>query len=766
MLQRIEAIQGIGLLHQANGKPFKFEKATLIYADNGRGKSTLATILRSVAANEARLVNVCKTINGTNTPEVVLQFDSGHKVIFKNGEWSEPRPELLIFDADFIGRNVYSGSEVSTDHRRHLLEFALGEAAVTARKEVDQATADSRTAAQNVQILEKEIARFHPGIVLSQFQSLPRIVDIDSKIEGVKKRIAAAKDIEAIRRKQGPSAIPEPAIDINALFNDLASSLKNVHEDAEKLVKNHIASLGSEEAEIWLGQGSQFGDGSSCPYCGQDLSNNDLVHAYQTHFDTAYANLKRRVAELDTTVIAAITPSVITQFSQGVDLAAAKISAWTEHLQMRQIAFDREKADREMTNFREFVMGLIRRKQLSPTEPIGTIDDKTKGAELWRRVLLPLSDANAAIKVADGMINAYKAKLGGESVPELEKELKRLGLVKLRYNANVIELFSRLTAARASAASAEAIKKAAREKLDALMSTVLGKYQASINDLLTKFGASFSIDGMSANFRGNAPRAEYGMLLRGKSVAVEGGNPPFAMALSEGDKRTLAFAFFIASTLENPKLNDRIIVIDDPMCSLDMNRRHHTRAVLRKIRSHAAQLIVLAHDGYFLRDLRDDLRKDESTIPVALIQLIAAPQGYTDFSSLDIDKECESPYSRHHRLLYEYAGGGGGDSQVVAKAIRPLLEGYLHRRFPGLLPKDFLFGQIIAQIRDATTPSPLCHAKNLLLELNEINDYAGQFHHDTNPNADSVTIASGELQSYVVRALTVVHKGAPLSSGV
>jgi len=114
-----------------------------------------------------------------------------------------------------------------------------------------------------------------------------------------------------------------------------------------------------------------------------------------------------------------------------------------------------------------------------------------------------------------------------------------------------------------------------------------------------------SIQGFSANYRGNAPRSEYGILLRGKSIALEGGPPSFSTALSEGDKRTLAFAFFIASTLADPKLVERIIVVDDPMSSLDLNRKHATRTVLKKIHANAKQLIVFAHDPYFLRDLRD-----------------------------------------------------------------------------------------------------------------------------------------------------------------
>ena len=268
--------------------------------------------------------------------------------------------------------------------------------------------------------------------------------------------------------------------------------------------------------------------------------------------------------------------------------------------------------------------------------------------------------------------------------------------------------------------------------------------------------------GSGHKVRGNAPRSEYGLLLRGKDVALEGGTPSFATVLSEGDKRTLAFAFFVASALEDPALANRIVVIDDPMCSLDLNRRHHTRTVLKRIHSRAEQLIVFAHDPYFLRDLRDALRKDDKTASIAMLQLTAAPHNYTDFSSLDIDRECESVYAQHHRLLNGFSTGSGGDTNTVAKAIRPMLEGYLHRRFPGLLPKDLMFGQVVLHIRDSVAPSPLCHAARLVNELNEINDYAGQFHHDTNPDADTVITTPAELKAFVDRALCVVHKGAPL----
>ena len=240
---------------------------------------------------------------------------------------------------------------------------------------------------------------------------------------------------------------------------------------------------------------------------------------------------------------------------------------------------------------------------------------------------------------------------------------------------------------------------------------------------------------------------------------LEGGPPSFSTALSDGDKRTLAFAFFIASTLDDPKLAQRIVIIDDPMCSLDMTRKHHTRSVLKQIHAKAEQIVVLAHDPYFLRDLRDALLKEDKTVQVAIFQMVSAPQGYTDFSAFDVDKECESVYAQHHRMLYEYSNGTNNDHTAVSKGIRPMLEGYLHRRFPGLLPTGILFGQVVMLIRDSPASSPLHHARCLVSELHEINEYAGQFHHDVNPDADKLVITPSELKTFVDRALNVVHKG-------
>ena len=251
MLERIAEIQGIGLLHDANGKPHTCKKATLIYADNGRGKSTLATVLRSVSTGDTSLITARKTVDGTLSPRVLLHFGSGHKVSFDNGTWSELRPEVLVFDADFVDRNVYSGGTVTTNHRKNLLEFALGELAVAARNDVEIATNEAKVAAEKVQSIIGQLSGHHGGMPLALFEKLPHVADIDSNLTELQKRISASANITAILSKSVPALIPEPNFDIDGLFSGLNISLDDVHADAEHIVKAHVETLKNKSAESW-----------------------------------------------------------------------------------------------------------------------------------------------------------------------------------------------------------------------------------------------------------------------------------------------------------------------------------------------------------------------------------------------------------------------------------------------------------------------------------------------------------------------------------
>jgi wobble nucleotide-excising tRNase len=763
MLERIEQIKGVGLLHDAAGRACGLKKATLIYAGNGRGKTTLTNILRSVATGNASYILERRTLDGVHEPYVTLQFTNGHKFEFKDGKWSAQYPHLMVFDSEFIERNVHAGGTVNTDHRKNLLEFALGEQAVAVRKIVEQETDAAKKAADKEQQLIKQLSGYHRNVSLTEFESFLPESDVDHQIEALQKRIVAAKDIEQINKSALPSLITEPILDIDALFVLLQTSLENIEEDAEKAVRLHIAKFHQNALENWLSQGQGFGNGVACPYCGQDTDGNNLIHAYRTYFNAAYIDLKRKVAQFENGISALIGPTIIENINQHLSNSNAITASWGERVKVELVNFNQEAVSFVLQELREFLQKLIAKKISNPAEAACSEADKIRAQELWDKVLSFIREANQAIAANQLTINNFRSGLAAENVQQMQNQLYRLELAKVRYSSEIIALIEQLKAVRSEFKIAEQKKKKARKDLDDLMLKILSKYRDAINTLLQKFGASFLIEKMDANFRGSAPRSEYGLKLRGKLVALEGGTPSFFTALSEGDKRTLAFAFFVASALGNHNIANQIVVIDDPMCSLDRDRKHHTRAVLKQMALVAKQIVLLAHDPHFIRDLRDNIRKAKGwhEQEAAIFQLECVANGYTDFAKCDIDKECESQYYRHHRILASFVNGEGASNHTeVAKAIRPLLEGYLHRRFPSLIPQDRVFGQVVEWIKSKEHSHPVASVKHLVQELNEINEYAGQFHHDTDQgNDDVLVIAPTELRTYAQRALNILYKG-------
>lgn len=397
MLEHIYEIEGIGLLHKATGKSHRCKKVTLIYGDNGIGKSTLVRVLHSVFTGNSLLIEANKTIDRMSSPKVELRFDSGHKVKYEDGQWTEKRPELLVFDADFIQRNVYSGGAVNTEYRKNLLEFALGEEAVTARQAEEKATKKSKSASQSVQGLTNQLSGFHQGMSLDEFEKLSQLEDVDRKIAGLEKKLADAKSISKIQSKTVPKVITDLSLDIDSIFDVLCLSLDKIHENAEEIVKQHIDKLGNNNAENWLSQGQQY-ISKSCPFCDQDISGNDLIRAYQTHFNKAYADLKHKVSQLQDKVETGTSPTILNNFSQQSVAIKAQFAAWDEHLKIEPITFDSTESDSALSELRRFLMDLVERKLSAPTESLGSQNDVTMAKKLWDNVMEPIHKLNSDIQ--------------------------------------------------------------------------------------------------------------------------------------------------------------------------------------------------------------------------------------------------------------------------------------------------------------------------------------------------------------------------------
>ena len=767
MLKKIVKIKNVGLFSHATCLTPEFNKATLIYAENGRGKSTLASILRSCATSDAASIHIQKTFNSPSDPEIQLFFDNGTfrgQASFDGNVWSCPYPDILVFDTKFVDKNVYSGTEIDSKHRQGLLEFALGEDAVSLKQQVDSEAQKIAERAKEETTAKNALALlYRGGMALKKFVDLPPDEHVDEKIKLLQARLTAANNNEALQKKQCPERLVESSLPIDKFFAVISKTLIDVEAIAEETVRSHINKYSNQGFEDWLSQGQSFSDHDNCPYCGQTVSSTNLLAAYKAHFNEAYKDLKLTVANLFQGIEKRLSDSVVHELVNTVEKNQLISNEWIEYTSQQKFELDSNILLKIFGQLHNLFYKLALAKQNNPLESVGSDEDKSLSTDLWNQVLIEVRKCNQSISISMDEIASFKNKLSSENIQQLQQQLDQLQLVRTRQEASVSNLVQQWQDAKSAKENHEQLKATARLALDNLMNKTLEQYQDKINLLMKKFGVLFEIDGLRPDYVGTGlPRSNYGLKVKGHNVKLSSDSEPsFATALSEGDKRTLAFAFFIARVEADANLSNKIIVVDDPVCSLDRSRRNHTKRILRDISMKSAQLIVLGHDPHFLRDLRDDFKDKNVNIPTQLLKITRVSSDYSDFSSsFNVDIDCSSDYYRDYSLIHDFIDGKPvQDIRTVARAIRPLLEGYLHRRFPRYIERSKLFGEIIGQVKQAQLPNPLFYLKPLASEFYEVNEYAGDFHHNTNPDADTVCIEESELRSYAERALTIVHKG-------
>jgi len=759
MLTRIENVNGVGLLHQANGAAHKLDQVAFIYAGNGRGKSTISSVLRSLALNDAQQVTSRRTIDGTNDQLIKLQFESGQRATFQNGSWDCSRPELLVFDSQFIDRNVYSGVAVTSEHRRNLLDFAIGDRAVAARQDEETAVEQHRTAASEISRLTGLVELLSNGMTVAAFEQLDQIDDLAEKREALIRRKTDATRADAILRQALPSRLTTIDLNLDELFDILRTELADIEASAESLVSAHIAGLNGSNGEEWISEGIEHQDGDECPFCSQTTAGIELVRMYRTYFNRDFLTLKARIRDGISVIGEATRPELLERVEQERASINEQITSWTTHVSHESLTNEGDQLLSDSLDALRTLLGeLFALKAEHPGESIGDNELQAEAQAILDQAGSTIHDQNEVLAALEVRITDFKTALSDTDMEAILKEIAALTLVEVRHRPDTIELLDKLKAARSALAAAERGKREARERLTGVMSATLDTYRVSINSILSNMGAAFSIERLRNNYLGGTARSEYEISLRGQSVPLTGGEPSFETALSEGDKRSLAFAFFVASTLADPSLSTKTVVIDDPVSSLDRHRRENTIELLKQIADSSEQLVVLAHDAIFLRSLRDALNRP-SARPISEMQIHRVAGGYSDFAKLDLDRECETPFYTHYRTVDEFISGATQDARGAATALRPLLEGHLHRRFPGLIAEGKMLGPSITDIGNAVAPSPLAHMAPWIVELRALNAFAGRFHHDTNTGFAAELVDEASVLAYGERVMNVVHGG-------
>lgn len=233
-----------------------------------------------------------------------------------------------------------------------------------------------------------------------------------------------------------------------------------------------------------------------------------------------------------------------------------------------------------------------------------------------------------------------------------------------------------------------------------------------------------------------SPKKKGYEILRNDSDLVEGN-------LSEGEKTAIAFVYFITKLSENDnRMEDTIVVVDDPVSSFDSNHLFHAYSFLRSNCDNAKQLFVFTHNFTYFKLIRDWFegvnrnrrRKNPPKKPNAFFYTFevstASPRQSTyrdaDSSLINYNSEYHYIFSRLHtfkdnRVLSR------DDAFLTANLARKLLESFFSFKYPKYrsdIAQLLSCGLKGCEVTDETTKEKIYrfinkYSHSVVIEINE-----------------------------------------------
>lgn len=762
MIRRLRLLRNIGQFDSVDtAGTIELQRLALIYAENGRGKTTLVAILRSLAAGDPILITERRRLSAEHPPHVVLSCDGhGADAVFQDGQWNRTYPDLLIFDDVFVDENVHSGLDIQAGHRQNLHELVLGAQGVALSRRIQELV--RRIEDHNRELRDK--ARAIPeaergGLAMDDFCALEARPEIAQEIQETERVLAAAREQDSVRNTPAFQTISLPSFDLDAVEEILGEDLPSLDASAAARVQTHLATLG-DGGEQWLSEGmgrlpvSELGPpGDTCPFCAQGLEGSPVIGHYRAYFSEAYSDLKRSIGAALQRVEQTHGGDVPAGFERAVRVAVERRQFWSQFCEVEEVVVDTAEVVRDWTAARDALLSALQRKQAAPLEAIALGDGERAAAATYEGHRQRIAAISAALMRANEAIGVVKELAAGSDPGTIEGNLVRLRAVQARHSPEIGPRCEDYLEERAAKAQTEAEGDQARAELDDYRTNVFPQYQTSVNLYLQRFTAGFRLDRVTSTGTRGGPACSYSVLINNTPVPVTGGGtqpgePSFRNTLSAGDRNTLALAFFFASLDQDPGLGAKVVAIDDPISSLDDHRSLTTVQEVRRLAERAGQVVVLSHDKRFLCRIWDGA---DATIRSAL-EIARAGDGST-VRAWDVAQDSVTEHDRRHTQFRDFVEDGTGEPREIARAIRPHLEAFLRVACPANFPPGTLLGPFIALCRQRLEQADEILGADETRELDELKEYANRFHHDTNPAWETELINDAELQSFVRRAL-------------
>jgi len=584
MILKLRRIKDLGIFrdYRWDADLPDFCRYNLIYGWNGCGKTTLSRMFASLSEGKAERYPLL---------EYEIEADGA---TFKNG--AGYGGHIRVFNKDYVQANVERlGGPIpifilGDENKKLAEEIAKDE------KEVVDRVEDLRKAKEDVASSETRRGSIFTDIARTISQNVSREStrnyrkpNAEADFSGVKTKIVLSDD-EVKVAKGTLSQQQKPTIESLPAFGQDQLDLETIVQSATSLLALEVTSIAIKDLEDnsdishWVEDGlaiHQSHKSTNCEFCNQVLPR-DRIQELADHFNDADKELKKRVDK------------------EVEDLG--QISAALRDLPVREAS---NLYDEIQDDYSKCLQGLTSAKDNLAVD-IGRlgqrlVEKKSKTTEkMTLGVTVDSTSFVSALNDVNEVIGKHNLKSGNF---EKEKDVAR---TKLRdhYFSEIFDDVKKLDVEiKSKKAKIVAIEqgdaevpgtisiRALNERIALNRSKISSSHKAcsQINESLEKFlGRSELVFEV----------VDDGYVIKRYGEVAED--------LSEGEKTAIAFVYFTVQLLDQDfNLEEGIVVIDDPISSLDSNSLFQAFGFLKTSVVGAKQVFILTHNFEFMRQVKN-----------------------------------------------------------------------------------------------------------------------------------------------------------------
>lgn len=683
IITNLRSMQGMGIFADrgARSPSLQLRRYNLIYGFNGSGKSTLSRLFASLKAGELhpKLPDDCSfevTLDdGTNfgCPGTPAGFEQ----------------RLLVFNSDYIEQNLQWSTGraspvffIGSDQAEAAAELAKLEGQITTQATAKiAAEATERAADRNFSNFKRDRAKVtatHLHLGSRKYEAPTLAKDYEAwKADGD----AALTDAE-LKAAEDTRRLDEPMPRLGTLEFD-ATAIETAYQFVTGICSQSMTMVALDEVKrfpdmlLWLKDGQKFHETNGledCLFCGSSISAERkalLTSAFDNQVDQFVARLAKTAERLQSVV------SSLAQLEAKLPIADALAA------ELRAASNGNRDAVVEAAGKVRTHLGaldeLLSRKRERPATPVDmqAVAPQTEVAIAVKRLAQGIEAINTIIATHNAIVENF-----AKHKEDAEKTIRKHFIAECR--ADFAIYAKELEDAKAAVSASD---------------DELGRLTAAADQLrqqIKEHGrAAGAINKLIASYLGHEELTihpvEEGYQLRRHGKPIRG-------VPSEGEKTAIAISYFLSSIeAEGRKLKDMIIVVDDPISSLDTKALNYACALVRSRLGGAGQLFVLTHNLQCMNEFRKAwkwrAKPPEGKDPSATFLFIdvAIPPGKDKRSSTIVEmsrllREYDSEYHflfSHILKFTEEPNAYYDHGYMMPNVLRRVLDVFLAFKCPG-----------------------------------------------------------------------------------